>query len=54
MSVYSMTGFGKGECSGKNFVVTVEIKTVNNRFKDMRFRMGSLFNSIELELRNKI
>lgn len=54
MSIYSMTGFGKGECSGENFVVTVEIKTVNNRFKDIRFRMSSIFNSLELDMRNKI
>jgi uncharacterized protein (TIGR00255 family) len=47
-----MTGFGKGEATGTNFTVTTEIKTVNNRFKDFKFRMSSLFNSIELELRS--
>src|SRR5665647_212496 len=54
MSVYSMTGFGKGEASGKNFTLTTEIKTVNNRFKDYKFRMSSLFNPIEIELRSKL
>lgn len=54
MSVYSMTGFGKGEASGPNYTITTEIKTVNNRFKDFKFRMSSLFNSLELELRSKL
>jgi uncharacterized protein (TIGR00255 family) len=54
VSVYSMTGFGKGESAGDNFTVTTEIKTVNNRFKDFKFRMSSLFNSLELELRSML
>lgn len=54
MAVYSMTGFGKGEASEGNFSVTTEIKTVNNRFKDFKFRMSSLFNSLELDLRSKL
>lgn len=54
MSVYSMTGFGKGEASGTNYTITTEIKTVNNRFKDFKFRMSSLFNSVELDLRSKL
>lgn len=54
MSVYSMTGFGKGEASGANYTITTEIKTVNNRFKDFKFRMSSLFNSLELDLRSKL
>lgn len=54
MSVYSMTGFGKGEAQGTNFSITTEIKTVNNRFKDYKFRMSSLFNSLELDLRSKL
>ncbi|MGE3609283.1 MAG: YicC/YloC family endoribonuclease [Bacteriovoracaceae bacterium] len=54
MSIYSMTGFGKGEASGPNYTITTEIKTVNNRFKDFKFRMSSLFNPIELELRSKL
>jgi uncharacterized protein (TIGR00255 family) len=49
-----MTGFGKGEAQGPNFTLTTEIKTVNNRFKDFKFRMSSLFNSLELDLRSKL
>lgn len=54
MSVYSMTGFGKGESAGPNYTLTTEIKSVNNRFKDFKFRMSSLFNSIEIDLRSKL
>jgi uncharacterized protein (TIGR00255 family) len=54
MTVYSMTGFGKGEASGASYTLTTEIKTVNNRFKDFKFRMSSLFNPIEIELRSKL
>ncbi len=54
MSVNSMTGFGKGEATGTTYTLTTEIKTVNNRFKDFKFRMSSLFNSIEIELRSKL
>jgi uncharacterized protein (TIGR00255 family) len=54
MPVYSMTGFGKGEAAGENYTLTTEIKTVNNRFKDFKFRMSSLFNSLEIELRSKL
>lgn len=54
MSVYSMTGFGKGEAKGPNYTLVTEIKTVNNRFKDFKFRMSSLFNAVELELRSRL
>lgn len=54
MAVYSMTGFGKGESTGSSYTLTTEIKTVNNRFKDFKFRMSSLFNSIEIDLRSKL
>ncbi len=54
MTVYSMTGFGKGEATGSSYTLTTEIKTVNNRFKDFKFRMSSLFNPIEIELRSKL
>jgi uncharacterized protein (TIGR00255 family) len=54
MAVYSMTGFGKGAASSENYTLTTEIKTVNNRFKDFKFRMSSLFTPIEIELRSKL
>jgi len=51
MIIYSMTGFGRGEAQSDKYVVTAEIKSVNHRFKDTRFKMSSLFNSLELELK---
>jgi uncharacterized protein (TIGR00255 family) len=54
MPVFSMTGFGKGEATGASYTITTEIKTVNNRFKDFKFRMSSLFNFLELDLRSKL
>lgn len=50
----SMTGFGKGEVSGEKYKVTTEIKSVNHRFKDTRFKMSSYFNSIELDLKKEL
>ena len=54
MSFQSMTGFGKGELEGERYRLSVELKSVNHRFKDMRFKMGNVFNSEEISLRQKI
>lgn len=54
MAIQSMTGFGKGEAVGPDWVITAEIKSVNHRFKDLRFKMSSLFAPVELELKNKL
>lgn len=50
-AIQSMTGFGKGEVSTSNYVVSVEIKSVNHRFRDMRFKMASVLSSMEIELK---
>lgn len=54
MSFHSMTGFGKGEAIGTNYTLSVEIKSVNHRFKDYRFKMSSLFNSMEIGLKKML
>lgn len=54
MSVFSMTGFGKGESQDDLLELSVEVKSVNNRFKDYRFRMGSVFSSDEIKLKREI
>lgn len=54
MSVNSMTGFGKGEAENSNYSVSVEVKSVNHRFRDVRMKMSSLFSSIELDLKKKV
>ncbi len=54
MPIQSMTGFGRGEVTNDDYAVIVEIKSVNHRFRDFRFKMPSVFNSIELNLKKKI
>lgn len=54
MSFCSMTGFGRGESESENYTVTVELKSVNHRFKDVRFKMSSIFNSIEIDLKKTL
>ncbi len=52
--IYSMTGFGRGEGTTGDYTVTVELKSVNHRFKDTRFKMSSIFNSVEIDMKKKI
>lgn len=49
-----MTGFGKAQKRALNFDVCVEIKSVNNRFKDLRFKMPSNLSSIENEMKTRL
>ena len=50
----SMTGFGRGAVSGENFAVSVEIKTVNNRFLDLNLRLANELQTIEANLKRQI
>ena len=50
----SMTGFGRGEAVNEDFRVVVEIKSVNNRFKDFRFKMSNLLNPLESKFKETI
>lgn len=52
--IYSMTGFGKHQIERNNLQVSIEVKSVNNRFKDIRFKMSSHLSPIEVDLRNII
>lgn len=54
MAAQSMTGFGQCICQSDNFIVSVEIKSVNHRFKDIRFKMPSSFNQYELDLKKQL
>lgn len=47
----SMTGFGRGEASGEGYRVTVDVKTVNNRFLDVNLRLPAELSAIENELK---
>lgn len=50
----SMTGFGRGSAVGDNFSVSVDLKTVNNRFLDVHLRLGSELSSIEPLIKRRI
>ena len=42
-----MTGFGRGAIAESDFAVTVELKTVNNRFLDISLRFSSELQPLE-------
>jgi uncharacterized protein (TIGR00255 family) len=50
----SMTGFGRGAVSGEGFAVSVEIKTVNNRYLDLNLRLANELQSLEANLKRLI
>ncbi|MBK7706611.1 MAG: YicC family protein [Acidobacteria bacterium] len=50
----SMTGFGRGFESSDDFAVTVEIKTVNNRFLDINLRLGTELQALESTIKRQI
>ncbi len=49
-----MTGFGRGAATGETFNVSVELKTVNNRFLDVHLRTGTELASLEALIRRRI
>lgn len=48
----SMTGFGRGEASNGAVTVVVELKTVNNRFRDLQVRVPREYNVLEPRVLN--
>jgi len=52
--IYSMTGFGRGELSTEVFDVTVELKSVNNRYCDILIKMPKKLNVFEDRVKNAI
>lgn len=50
----SMTGYGRGTAAGENFSVTVELKTVNNRFLDVNLRLFAELQPLEARLKKLI
>jgi len=50
----SMTGFGRGAVAEDNFAVTVELKTVNNRFLDVSLRLSGELQQLESTLKRII
>jgi uncharacterized protein (TIGR00255 family) len=50
----SMTGFGRGSLAVDDFAVSVELKTVNNRFLDVNLRLPSELQSLETSIKRQI
>ena len=50
----SMTGFGRGAVTENDFAVTVELKTVNNRFLDVNLRLSSELQPLETVIKRLI
>jgi uncharacterized protein (TIGR00255 family) len=50
----SMTGYGKGMVNGDDFSVSVDLKTVNNRFLDIHLRVGADLASLEPAIKRRI
>ena len=42
-----MTGFGRGSVSDETFSVSIELKTVNNRFLDVNLRLSGEMQAVE-------
>lgn len=49
-----MTGFGQGTSASETLTVTVELKTVNNRFLDVNLRLPSDFQALEANIKRQI
>ncbi len=49
-----MTGYGKGTVTGEDFSVSVDLKTVNNRFLDIHLRVGGELSSLEPAIKRRI
>ena len=52
--IASMTGFGRAEKASEDWKITVEMKSVNNRYLDINPRLPRRFASFDAELRNII
>ena len=49
-----MTGYGRGSAAGNNFSVSVDLKTVNNRFLDIHLRIGGELAALEPAIKKRI
>jgi len=49
-----MTGYGKGSVNGDDFSISVDLKTVNNRFLDVHLRVGAELSSLEASIKRRI
>lgn len=50
--IKSMTGYGKAEQTVKDFIVKVEVRSLNSKFLDVNMRLPQNFREKEMMLRN--
>jgi uncharacterized protein (TIGR00255 family) len=50
----SMTGYGRGSADGEHFAVSVDLKTVNNRFLDVHLRLSGELSALEPIIKRQI
>src|SRR6266480_3126149 len=50
----SMTGYGRSSFVGDDFSVSVDLKTVNNRFLDVHLRLSSEITSLESIVKRRV
>ncbi|HKP97799.1 MAG TPA: YicC/YloC family endoribonuclease [Fibrobacteria bacterium] len=54
MAVQSMTGYGKADAVGAGYSVTVELKSVNNRFLEFQIRASKSILHLEPKLKTEL
>lgn len=52
--IKSMTGFGQAVLNKEEYILTIEVKSLNSKFLDLTLRLPRVFMEKELELRNLI
>jgi uncharacterized protein (TIGR00255 family) len=50
----SMTGFGRGEASNGSITVVVEMKSVNNRYRDVQIRTPRVYSVVEARIQKSL
>ncbi|MBA2320115.1 MAG: YicC family protein [Deltaproteobacteria bacterium] len=50
----SMTGYGRGEASSSSVTIVVELKSVNNRFRDLQLRSPREYMPLEPRINNML
>ncbi len=54
MPLHSMTGYGRGEASNGDVTIVVELKSVNNRFRDLQLRVPREYVALEPRIVNML
>jgi uncharacterized protein (TIGR00255 family) len=52
--IYSMTGYGKSERAIKGTTISIEVRSLNNRFLDLIYRAPRMFVYKESEVRERV